>query len=461
MKSTWAIRVAVSALACAAAGCAGNAYLLESDGGTEPDGRASDAAKSRDAERDTDVERHEDGGASDAAKSRDAERDVDGGASDATKSRDAERDGDDIDEGTTEDAEEDDAVSVTGHDGSTADAPGGIDASRDASSPFDALPDAPSDASEAGPATPPSCVPIGSGTSECGSSNESCCTSLEVTGGTLYYRTYTNTGTGPTGEADVATVSSFRLDKYLVTVGRFRPFVAAWNGGYASTPSSAPANGSGKHTHLNGGKGLVNVGSAGGYETGWDATDWNNTTDVDPTTTLLQCQAPYSTWTGAAGSNENLPINCVTWYEAYAFCIWDGGFLPSEAEWEYAAAGGSQQLEYPWGAMVPGTMNQYAIYGSNYTANATDIAPVGTASLGAGYWKQLDLAGEVYEWTLDWDTAYAVCTDCANLAPVASDRVFRGGSFDNTTSTLLPPDRGNDPPSDRNNNIGFRCARTP
>jgi len=78
----------------------------------------------------------------------------------------------------------------------------------------------------AGP--PPSCAGA-PGTINCGpggSGTESCCTSLEVTGGT-YYRTYTNDGTGPTGEADPATVSSFRLDKYLVTVGRFRQFVRA------------------------------------------------------------------------------------------------------------------------------------------------------------------------------------------------------------------------------------------
>ena len=190
-----------------------------------------------------------------------------------------------------------------------------------------------------------------------------------MTGGT-YFRTYDPVAVdggiqlapdgGPTGEADPATVSNFRLDKYLVTVGRFRQFVNAWNAGYM------PPAGSGKHASLNGGNGLNATG--GGYEPGWAATDDGN---IAPSNDNLACDASFATWTNTTSGQENLPIDCVNWYEAYAFCIWDGGFLPSEAEWEYAAAGGNQQREYPWGSSAPGTGCpgsgcQHAIYDCDF-----------------------------------------------------------------------------------------------
>jgi sulfatase modifying factor 1 len=319
-------------------------------------------------------------------------------------------------------------------------------------------------------AASPTCEAGGPGLTNCGANKESCCTSLEVPGGT-YFRTYTNGGSGATGLADSATVSGFRLDKFDVTVGRFRQFVNAWNGGSGYTP---PA-GSGKHTHLNGGSGLNATG--GGYEPGWVTSDNSN---IAPTNANLACSSIYATWTTSAGSQENLPINCVNWWESYAFCIWDGGFLPSEAEWEYAAAGGSQQREYPWGTAAPGTANQYAIYGCYYPSGSGsctsvgNIAPVGFAASGAGLWGQLDLAGNMWEWNLDWYATYAACTDCANFT-AAPDRVIRGdGSFAGTASSLLPPHRGGwganerssignvaGAPLYRSGDIGLRCSRTP
>ena len=258
-----------------------------------------------------------------------------------------------------------------------------------------------------------------------------------MTGGT-FHRTYDGPGAdggvvlaadgGPKSEADPATVSNFRLDKYEVTVGRFRQFVSA-----PGTPGWTPPAGAGKHTHLNGGKGLANSGSAGTFETGWVTA---NDTYVAPTDANLACDSEGETWTSTAGSQESLPINCVDMYEAYAFCIWDGGFLPSEAEWAYAAAGGSQQLEYPWGSTAPGTTNQYAIYGCYYPSGsgtctgAPNIAPVGTPTQGEGACGgQLNMADNVLEWTLDWFTTYVdPCVDCAYLSTESGTIVEAGAS---------------------------------
>lgn len=321
----------------------------------------------------------------------------------------------------------------------------------------DAGADVTADADAAAPSAL-SCTTVGDGRTNCGNGSESCCTSLPVVGGT-YNRTYWNPGSGPTGEADPATVSDFRLDKYEVTVGRFRSFVAAWNGGSGWTPPAA----SGKHTHLNGGSGLAATG--GGYEPGWATSDNGN---IAPTNANLGCSSgKYETWTPTAGAQEKLPANCVNWYEAAAFCIWDGGFLPSEAEWEYAAAGGSQERAYPWGPTAPGTANQYAIYGCNYPSSSgsctgvSNFAPVGTPPAGAGWYGQMDLAGNVWEWNLDWFAgAYGSCTNCTS-ATVASFRTVRGGSHNSPASYLPPPFRNYGTPTQRSNSFGFRCARTP
>jgi formylglycine-generating enzyme required for sulfatase activity len=293
---------------------------------------------------------------------------------------------------------------------------------------------------------------------DCGSEKESCCTRLYVTAGT-YHRLYKNFGSGPTSEIGPTMLSGFHLDKYDVTVGRFRQFVAAWKGGFTPPP------GSGKHWHLNGLRGLSSGQVPSAHETGWLASDNGN---IAPTDTHLSCGS-FSTWTSAGANNELLPINCVNWYEAYAFCIWDGGFLPSEAESGYAAAGGSKELRYPWGASQPGTGNQYAIYNCNYPsgsgacASVSNVAPVGTAILGVGLWGQLDLAGNVRQWNLDDFVNYdAACLDCAFFdSPPGATRVWAGAAFFDDSSRLAPSTLGTSNASYRDGLIGMRCARLP
>ncbi len=305
--------------------------------------------------------------------------------------------------------------------------------------------------------SPPSCGggssdAGGPGLSNCGPlRNESCCASPLVPGGT-YYRSYDGVTNKDTTAP--ATVSSFRLDRFEATVGRFRKFVAASSAGFL------PAEGSGKHTHLNGGQGL-SQGSSNVQEPGWDST-WNLNLAKSQAvwTGNLSCDATYQTWTSAAAANEERPIVCETWFEAAAFCIWDGGFLPTEAEWNYAASGGDEQRAYPWSKNPPTSTNLDCGY-ANYPGCAGTTSKVGGLPQGDGRWGHADLGGDVWEWNTDWYQAYPTpCVDCASFAQTSS-RVIRGGSFGSDTSYLLASRRNDLLPADGRGDVGFRCARTP
>lgn len=266
--------------------------------------------------------------------------------------------------------------------------------------------------------------------------DEDCCASLEVTGGT-YNRS--NDAKAP------ATVSSFRLDRFEITVGRLRLFVSAVMGGFR------PAAGSGKHAHLHGGLGLND-----GTEPGWDPA-WNSQLAATKAgwDQNLGNGGDIATWTLSAGANETTPIDNLSWWEAYAFCIWDGGFLPSEAEWNYAAAGGADQRPYPWG-------DKLTHADAVYDLSPPSLAPVQVGSKspqGDGAWGQADLAGNVREWTLDqYEDAYPTpCVDCVDLT-LTPKRALRGGCSDCDGESLLSSFRDGKP-SDERANLGARCAR--
>jgi sulfatase modifying factor 1 len=127
----------------------------------------------------------------------------------------------------------------------------------------------------------------------------------------------------------------------------------------------------------------------------------------------------------------------------------------------------------------PRKSNQYAIYdcyfggsGPSTCSGVQNIAPVGSATLGAGRWGQLDMGGEVYEWNLDWSNLYQggwmvlyadPCVDCAYLPakpPNSTGRVVRGSSFENGAGNMSAGStyagfEGAD------FEYGFRCARAP
>ena len=296
----------------------------------------------------------------------------------------------------------------------------------------------------------PSCAGL---PANCGSSSDDhCCASLTVPGGTFTL--------GGTSGTTSATVTTFALDKYEVTVGRFRNFVAAYSG--------HPENGAGASSLLEG--------------SGWQSPAWDSSiaATASSLSAAVQCDSTYQTWS-ESGDNDELPMNCVDWYEAFAFCAWDGGRLPTEAEWEYAASGGESESTYPWGntPALSDALDSTAAY-ANYnclgdgsapaTCAFTDILKVGSKPMGAGKYGQLDLAGSVDEWLLDWYADYpAACENCANLSmpemlptlhDASTNRVVRGGDWLYVAVGLTAQYRFHDRSDGRYDFVGFRCARS-
>lgn len=295
-----------------------------------------------------------------------------------------------------------------------------------------------------------------------------CCESRAVPGGTF----------NRFNDKDFpAKVSPFLLDTFEVTAGRFRAYVDATKG---NLRAAAPAPGAGAHPKV----------PNSGWRAEWNALLPASTADVDKQLGSDQCEVgtnlddfgALTWWTPAIDAKiksankdadvlaENTKdaldrkgINCVSWYVLFAFCVWDGGRLPTDAEWGYALAGGDEQRGFPWGNVPTnelaqiGNNNQLSFvpvfaagekyvvaslwdktagpntfpdwyvhtYGKKFRTksdNAAHVAPVGKKPLGNGKWGHADLAGGMFEWMLDEGPIRpGKCDDCANVSWPAPD----------------------------------------
>ncbi len=302
---------------------------------------------------------------------------------------------------------------------------------------------------DCGGACPPcattSCEGGGPGTgNDCGPNQKDCCETVLVPGGTF------NRGNDPQFPA---TLSSYYLETFEVTVGRFRNFVNSGHG----TQQNPPAPGDGAHKLI--------------PNSGWDSA-WNSKLKSTSTSfrSAITCESAYDTWTDAPGPNELKPVTCMTWFEAFAFCAWDGGRLPTEAEINYAQTGGSEQRAFPWGMGPVNSM--YLVFDCNADGSASgqcaasDVPAVGSRSpLGDGKWGHTDLAGSMTEWSRDafMNKMPQPCTDCAQLTdPVVDGIATRGGSFKSVQLFVVNTKRAWIESDFRiHASMGIRCAKDP
>jgi sulfatase modifying factor 1 len=251
-----------------------------------------------------------------------------------------------------------------------------------------------------------------------------------------------------------ASVLELRIDTFEVTLGRFAKFMAA-------APGSFPAEGDGAHPGIAG--------------SGWQ-TAWND--QLDGLTSTLQCGF-MSTWTDPPdpSTDRALPMNCLSYYAAFAFCAWDGGFLPSEADWEAIAAGGAENRLYPWGSAAPDASrtNFNCGFDGSPVCDFTDIPRAGTFPTGRGRYGHYDLGGSMEEWVLDafvsgWYAAEgATCTNCASLPQGDLDagdpRILRGGSWNHAPEGQRAAARrvvdARELFTSADFSYGVRCARSP
>ncbi|UCH64636.1 MAG: formylglycine-generating enzyme family protein, partial [Ignavibacterium sp.] len=151
---------------------------------------------------------------------------------------------------------------------------------------------------------------------------------------------------------------------------------------------------------------------------------------------------------------DEYPVANISWEDASAYADWKGKRLPTEAEWEYAALGGTISSNHYSG-------NSFLDYVGWYSGNSNIVVhPIG--KLDPNEFGIYDMSGNVWEWCADWYSLsyYRSGDGISPTGPAGgSEKVLRGGSFEDEEYFCRVKYRNKSFPNRKFENYGFRCVQ--